>query len=60
MFCFYLRAEMIKSIIDDLSTHSTSEGFNYQSDCLIQGVQAKVHQPLMKRITCGNIYLINI
>ncbi|XP_008549718.1 tRNA pseudouridine(38/39) synthase [Microplitis demolitor] len=50
-----IKAEMIKSIIDDLSTHSTSEGFNYQSDCLIQGVQAKVHQPLMKRITCESL-----
>lgn len=46
---------MIKSIIEDLSSHvENKEGFNYQSDCLIQGVQAKVHLPLMKRTTCGN------
>ncbi|CAD6208501.1 GSCOCG00010501001-RA-CDS, partial [Cotesia congregata] len=50
-----IKAEIIKSIIEDLSSHvENKEGFNYQSDCLIQGVQTKVHLPLMKRTTCGN------
>ncbi|KAH0544041.1 tRNA pseudouridine(38/39) synthase [Cotesia glomerata] len=51
-----IKAEMIKSIIEDLSSYvENKEGFNYQSDCLIQGVQAKVHLPLMKRTTCESL-----
>ncbi|KAG8037986.1 hypothetical protein G9C98_006311 [Cotesia typhae] len=51
-----IKGEMIKSIIEDLSSHvENKQGFNYQSDCLIQGVQAKVYLPLMKRITCESL-----
>lgn len=50
--CF--RTQMIKSMIDDLECHLCNDDtLNHQSDCLIQGAQSKVYQPLMKRITCG-------
>lgn len=41
-------------MIDNLKNYvSTNDPMEYQSDCLIQGVQSKVYQPLMKRLTCG-------
>lgn len=33
----------------------TDVNFNFQSDCLLQGVEPKVYKPLMTRETCGKL-----
>lgn len=48
---------MMKNMIDDLKNNLSNDDLNnYQANCLIQGVQSKVYQPLMKRLTCGAYY----
>ncbi|KAK0078921.1 hypothetical protein PV325_001933 [Microctonus aethiopoides] len=51
-----IKAEMMKNMIDDLENNLSSDDLNnYQANCLIQGVQSKVYQPLMKRLTCASL-----
>lgn len=47
---------MIKNMLIELENFlSDSVNFqsNFQSDCLLLGVQSKIYQPLMKREMCG-------
>jgi len=32
---------------------------NFQSDCLLLGIQSKVYQPLMKREMCGSYTILS-
>lgn len=33
---------------------------NFQSDCLLQGVEPKIYKPLMTRETCGKLIMNNL
>ncbi|XP_063986627.1 tRNA pseudouridine(38/39) synthase [Diachasmimorpha longicaudata] len=51
-----VKADMIRSMLQDLECHVKSqENMNFQSEGLIQGVQSKIYQPLMKRVTCESL-----
>ncbi|XP_034938711.1 tRNA pseudouridine(38/39) synthase [Chelonus insularis] len=52
-----IKATMIEHMINDLKSNLRNhcDDLNCQADCLIQGVQSKVYQPLMKRVTCESL-----
>ncbi|XP_015124476.1 tRNA pseudouridine(38/39) synthase isoform X2 [Diachasma alloeum] len=51
-----VKAAMIRSMLQDLESHVISqEDLDFQSEGLIQGVQSKIYQPLMKRVTCESL-----
>jgi len=49
---------MIKNMLMKLENFVNCVNTDFQSDCLLLGVQSKVYQPLMKRELCGK-YMIN-
>lgn len=44
------RSTMIKTMLLNLPE---TKNTNFQSDCLLRGVESKIYTPLMKRLTCG-------
>lgn len=46
---------MIKNMLMELENSLNDINFqsNFQSNCLLLGVQSKIYQPLMKREMCG-------
>lgn len=42
---------MLKNL--ELLFDNETSHMNYQSDCLLQGVESKIYKPLMQRETCG-------
>uniref|UniRef100_A0A0C9Q1B3 PUS3_0 protein n=1 Tax=Fopius arisanus TaxID=64838 RepID=A0A0C9Q1B3_9HYME len=49
-----VKAAMVRSMLEDLEDRVKSEeSLSFQNEGLIQGVQSKIYQPLMERITCG-------
>lgn len=50
---------MIKNMLMKLENFVNCVNTDFQSDCLLLGVQSKIYQPLMKREMCGK-YMINL
>ena len=49
---------MTRTMLKNLETiEDKSFVLNYQSDCLLEGVEAKVYRPLMERETCGEYFI---
>lgn len=44
---------MIENMLSDLENSMDCEDLSFQNDSLLLGVQSKVYQSLMKRVTCG-------
>jgi len=44
---------MIKNMLMELENFLNCVNTDFQSDCLLLGVQSKIYQPLMKREMCG-------
>lgn len=44
---------MIRNMLAELESLVKCASTNFQSDCLLLGVQSKIYQPLMKREMCG-------
>lgn len=44
---------MIKNMLMELENFINCVNTDFQSDCLLLGVQSKIYQPLMKREMCG-------
>lgn len=49
---------MIKNMLMELENFVNCVNTDFQSDCLLLGVQSKTYQPLMKREMCGK-YMID-
>lgn len=49
---------MIKNMLMELENFVNCANTDFQSDCLLLGVQSKIYQPLMKREMCGK-YMID-
>ncbi|XP_023289103.1 tRNA pseudouridine(38/39) synthase isoform X2 [Orussus abietinus] len=51
-----IKAAMTREMLREMETIlDDDEGIRSQSTCLLQGVQTKVYQPLMKRVTCDSL-----
>lgn len=51
-----VKATMIREMVTDLQLKLTDqEELNLQCDCLLQGVKAKIYQPLLERTTCETL-----
>lgn len=47
-----IKSTMIKAMLSNLPD---TENTNFQSDCLLRGVESKIYTPLMKRLTCESL-----
>ena len=50
-----IKSVMIENMLSDLETSINCKDLSFQSECLLLGVQPKVYQPLMKRVTCESL-----
>ncbi|OXU24382.1 hypothetical protein TSAR_014354 [Trichomalopsis sarcophagae] len=52
-----IKCSMTRNMLNDLEAFFDDETshLNHQSDCLLQGVEAKVYKPLMQRDTCESL-----
>ncbi|XP_012524214.1 tRNA pseudouridine(38/39) synthase isoform X3 [Monomorium pharaonis] len=48
-----IKSTMIKNMLTELKNFVSCVNTNFQSDCLLLGIQSKIYQPLMKREMCG-------
>ncbi|XP_031840437.2 tRNA pseudouridine(38/39) synthase [Nomia melanderi] len=50
-----IKSVMIENMLSDLENSMNRTDLSFQSDPLLVGVQSKVYQPLMKRVTCDSL-----
>ncbi|XP_071555254.1 tRNA pseudouridine(38/39) synthase isoform X1 [Temnothorax nylanderi] len=50
-----IKSTMIKNMLMELENFVNCVSTNFQSDCLLLGVQSKIYQPLMKREMCESL-----
>jgi len=50
---------MIRNMLMELEDMVDCVNINFQSDCLLLGIQSKVYQPLMKREMCGSYTILS-
>ncbi|XP_076176479.1 tRNA pseudouridine(38/39) synthase isoform X2 [Ptiloglossa arizonensis] len=50
-----IKSVMIENMLSDLENSMDCEDLSFQNDSLLLGVQSKVYQSLMKRVTCESL-----
>ncbi|XP_054012629.1 tRNA pseudouridine(38/39) synthase [Hylaeus anthracinus] len=50
-----IKSVMIENMLSDLENSMDHKDLSFQNDALLIGVQSKIYQPLMKRVTCESL-----